>query len=94
MYLLLTPDELLDRGRSDAQDQFMFRVYDKLGSCVLPRELEDLGVEYTSQYDPYDNKTQNEQTFPQLVEKLEPIPEVGDLYIGAEILLPRGDQMA
>ena len=26
--------------------------------------------------------------------KLEPMPEVGDHYIGAEILLPRGDEMA
>ena len=31
--------------------------------------------------------------FPQLAEELEPKPEVRDHYIGAEILLPRGDQM-
>ena len=72
----------------------MARVYERLGSHVLPRELEDLGLEDTPQYDLYEDETQNEQTFPQLAEELEPMPEVGDLYIGAEILLPRGDQMA
>ena len=34
------------------------------------------------------------QSFPQLAEELEPMPEVSDHYIGVEILLPRGDQMA
>ena len=72
----------------------MSRVYERLGSHVLPRELEDLGLEDTPQYDPYEDEAQNEQTFPQLAEELEPMPEVGDHYIGAEILLPRGDQMA
>ena len=72
----------------------MARVHDRLGSCVLSRELEDLGLDDTSQYDPYEDETQNEQTFPQLVEELEPMPEVGDHYVGAEILLPRGGQMA
>ena len=42
----------------------------------------------------YDDETQNEQSFPQLAEELESMPEVGDLYIGAEILLPRRNQMA
>ena len=37
---------------------------------------------------------QNKQSFPQFAEELEPISEVGDHYIGAEILLPRRDQMA
>ena len=57
----------------------MARVHDRLGSHVLPRDLEDLGLEDTPQYDPYEDETQ------------EPTPEVGDHYIGAEILLPRGD---
>ena len=72
----------------------MARVHERLGSCVLPRNLEDLGLEDTPQYDPYEDETQNDQSFPQLAEELEPIPEVGDHCIGAEILLPRGDQMA
>ena len=38
--------------------------------------------------------TQNEQPFPQLVEELEHMPEVGNHYIGAKILLPRVDEMA
>ena len=67
-YRLLTPDELLDKDGSDAQDQFMTRVYEWLGSQVLPRELDDIRLENTSWYDPYEDKTQNEQSFPQLAE--------------------------
>ena len=44
-------------------------------------------------YDPYEYDTQNVVISP-ISRKLEPIPEVADHYFGAEILLPRGDQMA
>ena len=47
-----------------------------MGSQILPRALEDIGLEITSQFDPYDVETQNK-----------------DYYIGAEILLPRGEEM-
>ena len=87
-YQTLTPCELLDKDGSDAQDQFMARVYESLGSHVLPRELEDVGLEDTPQYNPYENEAQNEQMLPQQGEELEPMPEVGDHYIEAEILLP------
>ena len=93
-YRLLTPDESLDKDGSDAQEQFTMRVYDRLGSQVLPRELEDIGLKSTPQYDPYEDKMQNEQKFSQLAEELKPTPEVGNHYIGAEVLLPRGDKMA
>ena len=56
--------------------------------------MEDVGLENTSQYDPYNDETQNKQPFPQLAEELETMPEVGDHYIGAEIFLPTGDQIA
>ena len=72
----------------------MARVHDRLGSHVLPRDLEDLGLEDTPQYDPDEDETQNKQLFPQRAEEPEPMPKVGDHYVGAEILLPRGDQMA
>ena len=86
---MLTPDELLDEDRTNAQEQFMARVYEKLGSQVLQRELEDIGLENNPQYDLYEDETQNEQTFPQLAEELESMPELGGPYIRAEILLPR-----
>ena len=70
-YQPLAPGKMLDRDRSDAQEQFMARVYEWLGSCVLPRGLEDLGLEDTPQYDPYEYGAQNEQTFSQLTEELE-----------------------
>ena len=72
----------------------MARVHERLGFRVLPRELEDWGLDDNPQYDPYEDETQNKQSFPQLAEELESMPEVGDYDIGAEILLPRGDQMA
>ena len=51
-------------------------------------------LENTTQYDPYEDEMQNKQTFPQIVEELEPTPELGNQYIGAEIMLPRRDKMA
>ena len=59
-----TPDEIADKDRSDAREQFMVRVHEKSGPQVLPRELEDIGLEITPQNDPYEDKTQNEQSFP------------------------------
>ena len=46
----------------------MARIYKKFGSQVLPRELEDIGLESATEYDPYEDETQNEQTFLQLAE--------------------------
>ena len=43
-YRPLTLYELLDKDGSDAQEQFMTRVYKKLGSQVLARDLEDIGL--------------------------------------------------
>ena len=56
----------------------MARVHKKLGFHILPRELEDIGLEKTLQYDPYEDETQNKWTFPQSVEELEPMQEVAD----------------
>ena len=92
-YRPLTPDELLEEYGSDARDQFMARVYKRLGSQVLPRELEDIELENTPQYDSYEDETESGQTFSQPAEELQPMPEVTDHYIEAEILLPRGDQL-
>ena len=71
----------------------MARVCEKLGSQVLPRVLEDIGLENTQQYDPYEDETQNDHTSPQVAQELEPMPKVGDHYIEAEILLPSGDEV-
>ena len=72
----------------------MARGYERLGSWVLPRELKVKGLENTLQYNPYEDEMHINLTFPQLTEELEPMPAVGDQYIGAEIMLPRGDKMA
>ena len=65
-YQPLTPDELLDKDESDAQDQLIARVYEILGSQVCPRVLEDVEWDNTQLYDPYDDEKQNKQSFPQL----------------------------
>ena len=49
-------------------------------------------LENTPQYHWYEDETQNEQTFPQQAEVLE--PTLGDCYIEGEILLQTGDKMA
>ena len=41
------------------------------------------------QYDLYEDETQNKQIFTQLAEDLEPMTEIRDHDIQAEILLPR-----
>ena len=56
----------------------MARVYERLRSQVLPRELEGVGLENTPQHDPYEDETQKNQSFSQLVEELKHMPEVGD----------------
>ena len=71
----------------------MARGHERLGSQVLPRDLEDIGLESTPQYDLYEDETQNDETSPQLTEELEPKPEVDDKYRVAEIMLPRGDKI-
>ena len=38
-YRPLTPDETADENGSDAWDQFMANIFEKLGSWVLPRQL-------------------------------------------------------
>ena len=93
-YCSLTPNELLDKDGSDAWEWFMVRVYERLGSHVLPRELEDLGLENTPQYDLYENETQNNQIFTQLAKEVQPIPEVGNHYKGAKKLLPWEEEIA
>ena len=65
MYRPLILKEVADEDGLDVQEQYMARVYKKWGSWFLPRELDDIGLEMTSQYDPYEEETQNEQSFPQ-----------------------------
>ena len=54
-YRPLTPHELLDKDGSNDKEKFKARVCEKLGSQVLPKELEDIRLENTPQYDPYED---------------------------------------
>ena len=64
----------------------MRRVYDRLGSWVLPRGLGGIGLENTLQYNPYEDDMQNVQSSPPSQEELEVMPDVSVQYLGAEIL--------
>ena len=66
------------------QKQLMARAYEWLGSWIPPRDLEDIGLERTSQDVSCEDEMQNVHTFLQQAEKLEPTPEVGNQYIRAE----------
>ena len=90
----MTPSEIADTDGLDAREQFMAKVYEKFESRVLPKELENIGLENTQKYGLCDDEMHNKQTFPLLTDELEPMSEAGDHYLGADILLPRGDKMA
>ena len=89
----LAPDKKSDQERSDANDQFMAMVHERLESQVLPTDLEDIGLEDTSQHDSYEDEKQNKQTFSPIEEAQEKTPKEADYYLGAEILLLRKDQI-
>ena len=55
--------------------EFLHQV---LGPHAKLRDLVDLGVEVTPQYDPYKDEFQNAETLPMLDEKSEKAPEWGD----------------
>ena len=61
---------------------------------LTPGEITDRDGSNTPQDDPYKDETNNKKSFSKLVDELEPMPELGDHYVRAEILLPIGDEMA
>ena len=72
----------------------MESIHQRLGPQAEMGNLVELGVEDTPQYDQYDDKLQNAETFPMLDKEPEVTPEWGNQYVNAEILPPRGDKMA
>ena len=68
-------------------------LHQKLSPCAELRDLVELGVDDTPQYNPCEDESQNAETF-SMVEEPEVTPEWGDQFLSAEILLPRGDKMA
>ena len=54
---------------------FMVSLHQKLGLCPELRDLVELGVKDTLQYDPYEDELQNAKAFPMLNEEPEITPE-------------------
>ena len=72
----------------------MESLHQKLGPHAGLRDLVELGVQETPQYDPYEDELQDAKTFPIFDEEPDVTPEWGGQYVNAEKLLPRGDKMA
>ena len=53
---------------------------------AMVRDPAELGIEDMSQFDPYENESQNAETFPILDEELGVTPEWGEQYLNREIL--------
>ena len=60
----------------------------------MVRDLVELGVADTPQYDPCEDEWQNAKMFPILEEEPEVTPLWGDQYVNAKILFLRRDRMA
>ena len=56
----------------------MESLHQAWGPCARLSDLVDLSVEETLQYDPYEDESQNAETFPMLDEEAEVTPEWGD----------------
>ena len=72
----------------------MESLYQRFGHYAVVRDLVELGVEDTPQFDQYEDEFQNAKTFPMLDEEPEVTHKCGNQYVNADILLPRGDRMA
>ncbi len=64
---------------------------ERLGAKLTYAKLEEVGIPDTPEYLLYSDEDQNETTFPDLDEEV--TPEVGDKYVHASMMLPRGSQL-
>ena len=92
-YQALTQDEWEQDECKNKCSLFMESLHQTMDPHTSLRDLANLGVEETPQYNPYKDESQNAETFPMLDEEPEGTPEWGDQYVNAVILLPRRDKM-
>ena len=93
-YWELTQDEWEQEECKNERSLFMVSLHKVMCHHMMLRDLVDLGVEETLQYDTDEDESQNAETLPMLDEEPEVTPNRGDQYVNAEIVLPRGDMMA
>ena len=72
----------------------MESLHQRLSPQVMVNDIGDLSTEDMSQFDLYEDKSQNVETFPSLDEEPEVTPMWGGQYLNAKILLWGGDNMA
>ncbi|KAL7536194.1 hypothetical protein ACHAXR_006977 [Thalassiosira sp. AJA248-18] len=91
-YRALTPHELERKVHKQMRQRFDTSVHEALG-----RAAETTGFnedELTPEWDHYEHIDGKEETPDAPDKELEPTPEIGDNYVGVDIMLPRGSTMA
>ena len=94
MYLALAQEEWEWEECRAELSLFLESHHQRLGPCAMVGDLVELVAEDTLHYNPYEDELQNAEMFPILDEGPVVIPEWGDQYVNAEILLPRVNSMA
>ncbi len=64
---------------------------ERLGAKLTHAEVEEVSIPDTPDYLSYSDEDQSETMFPDLDEEV--TPEVGDEYVHASVMLPRGSQL-
>jgi hypothetical protein len=89
-YHALTEEEWQSKEERKARRVFDEAIERKLGPSVKPEDLDEDNLEMPT-FEPYDDDDGGSIPSAKDAEK-EPMPEVGDGYLNAEVLLQRGDQ--
>ena len=74
-YQALTQEEWVQKECKAEYSLFMESPCQRLGSQAMVRDSVELGTEDMLQYDPYDDESQNADTFPILDKESEVTPE-------------------
>jgi hypothetical protein len=88
-YRPLTDEELQSEAEKKARTDFDAEIERRLGPSMKPDDFEDNDIE-TPTYETYEDDD-DEPMPPAPDADEEPTPELGDNYLHAEVLLPRGD---
>ncbi|KAL7523565.1 hypothetical protein ACHAXR_000992, partial [Thalassiosira sp. AJA248-18] len=91
-YRALTPHELESDVHKQARQRFDTSAHEALGRAATTADFDE--DELTPEWDRYEPIDGEEGTPDAPDEELEPTPEVGDNYVGVDIMLPRGSTMA
>ncbi len=75
-YRPLSPEELVDPVKQDHMKAFLLMAEEQWGTCLVRRQLEEVGLINMPDSQPYLENQQTGKTFPALEEEV--TPETGD----------------